>query len=406
MAPLPTSVTLLLSDPPLTDFSPQQAQAITEVGDWLAAGPSSDQVYYLAGYAGTGKTTIAKHLAGLQDGQVCFAAYTGKAASVLRRKGCDATTIHSLIYKVSIRDKGFIESLRKKLKDASNPELQTKLAEEIVEANTPRFILNEDDSIVNNCDLIIIDECSMVGEQIGNDLLSFGKKVLVLGDPGQLPPVEGGGFFTNRTPNIVLTEIHRQARGNPIINMATMVRQGNYLKPGSYGSSSVFGRQHVPKYSEYDQVIVGLNRTRKKINSLMRDELGIDGPFPVAGDKLICLKNNRDLGLLNGTQWKILSVEDGVPYYSLELEDWDQERKEPLKVKAHPFDADYKNMMWWDRKRANEFDYGYAITCHKSQGSQWGNILIHNEAFAFRENASKWLYTALTRAENQVTVIL
>ena len=57
----------------------------------------------------------------------------------------------------------------------------------------------------------------MVDEDLGRDLLSFGKPVLVLGDPAQLPPVKGGGFFTEAEPDVMLTEVHRQAADNPII---------------------------------------------------------------------------------------------------------------------------------------------------------------------------------------------
>ena len=71
----------------------------------------------------------------------------------------------------------------------------------------------------------------MVDEELGRDLLSFGKPVLVLGDPAQLPPVKGGGFFTEAEPDIMLTEVHRQAADNPIIRMSMVVREGGRLDP-------------------------------------------------------------------------------------------------------------------------------------------------------------------------------
>lgn len=388
----------------MPEFAPQQLAAIDAVGAWLA---SSEQVFYLAGYAGTGKTTIAKHLASLQDGNVAFAAYTGKAASVLRRKGCDASTIHSLIYKVVQPDGLKIRKLQDALKKAESVEVEADLKKQLRMENSPRFVLN-DESILLDTDLVIIDECSMVGESIGKDLLSFGTKILVLGDPGQLPPVDGGGFFTSRTPNFLLTEIHRQARDNPIINMATIVRQGGTLKPGAYGGSKVLRRNEADEslYLSHDQIIVGANRTRKSVNLTYRDLKSYDGALPEAGEKVICLKNNAELGILNGTQWRVESCEDKGTYLDLEVTDWDAPGGKPVKCAAHHFNVDFKSMMWYDRKRAEEFDFGYAITCHKSQGSQWPNVFIHNEAFMFRDSAKQWLYTALTRAESNVTVKL
>src|SRR5215207_6117448 len=80
------------------DFSPQQQEAVHRVKDWMESG--DEPVYYLAGYAGTGKTTIAKHLASLCGGRTVFCAYTGKAALVMRQNGCpEAMTIHQAIYK-------------------------------------------------------------------------------------------------------------------------------------------------------------------------------------------------------------------------------------------------------------------------------------------------------------------
>ena len=159
------------------------------------------QVFRLFGYAGTGKTTLARHVAENVDGEVQFGAFTGKAALVLREKGCgEARTIHSMIYRP---------------KDLDTEE--------------PSFVLNED-SPASKASLIVIDECSMVDEELGRDLLSFGKKVLVLGDPAQLPPVKGGGYFTEQEPDVMLTDVHRQAADNPIVRLSMQIRAGERLK--------------------------------------------------------------------------------------------------------------------------------------------------------------------------------
>src|SRR6187455_1307048 len=195
----------------MPQFTPHQDNALKSVADWLKAGPGRNgtrQVFRLFGYAGTGKTTLARHIAEDTDGDVKFAAFTGKAASVMRGKGCGgASTIHSLIYRA--RESG----------------------EEI-----PSFDL-WDEAPASKAELIAIDECSMVDAELGRDLLSFGKPVLVLGDPAQLPPVKGGGFFTEAEPDVMLTEVHRQARDNPIIRLSMTIRDDVRLPLGRHGET-------------------------------------------------------------------------------------------------------------------------------------------------------------------------
>ena len=169
----------------MTSFTPHQDQALSAVADWLKAKPGrggTPQVFRLFGYAGTGKTTLARHIADGVSGNVKFAAFTGKAALVMRNKGCDnASTIHSLIYRT--RESG---------------------------EEQPSFEL-WDDAPASKAKLIVIDECSMVDAELGRDLMSFDCPLLVLGDPAQLPPIQGGGFFTDADPDAMLTEVHRQA---------------------------------------------------------------------------------------------------------------------------------------------------------------------------------------------------
>ena len=133
---------------------------------------------------------------------------------------------------------------------------------------SPTFSLNRQ-SPISKAKLVVIDECSMVDEQLGRDLLSFGTPVLVLGDPAQLPPISGGGFFTEHEPDHLLTEIHRQARDNPIIRLALDVREGREFMHGDYGTAQVIDKSEVTQdlVLGADQVLVGTNRTRKRYNS-------------------------------------------------------------------------------------------------------------------------------------------
>lgn len=395
-------------------FSRIQEQAIWAVDQWLNA-VESPQVFYLGGYAGTGKTTLAITLAQNVLGRVFFATYTGKAAHVMRSKGCpNASTIHQLIYHPRGKDPRHFIELQKALEaapaedSALRSEIEKEIAEEKKKLRRPSFGLNEE-SDLRHGKLLIIDECSMVDERIGQDLLSFGVKVLVLGDPAQLPPVRGEGFFTSRPPDLMLTEIHRQAAESPIIRMASGIREGRGLPPGDYGSGCLVG-SHDELFSKtlarsMDQCITGRNATRKNYNTNYRKNiLGIDDPLPVKGDRVVCLRNNHDVGILNGQLW---AVEDTAPSEGaspLELIlTADSMDPKSLRIHREPFLG--QDVPFWDKKSAEEFDYGYALTAHKAQGSQWPSVLVFDESRCFKENADRWLYTAVTRAAERVVVL-
>jgi len=395
------------------DFSPQQSRALDAVASWLRV--QDKPVFYLAGYAGTGKTSLAKYFANGVGGQVLFASFTGKAASVMRAKGClDAKTIHSLIYHP--REKSG-ETLRRleadleclQLQDPPDLDLIERKKEDIAREKKnlkqPAFELNPD-SDLRGASLLIIDECSMVGEQMGIDLLAFEVPVLVLGDPAQLPPVRSAGFFTNRMPDVMLTEIHRQEADNPIIEMATRVREGRGLPYGRYGDSQVL------RLSEFDrdatiragvQILVGRNETRRRANARVRAARGFTDVLPVPGDRLVCCRNDHDVGLLNGTIWSVDSVlgtGDDTQYLRILGEDGGD-----LVVEVHQAPFRGEEVSPWIRREAEEFDFGYALTCHKAQGSQWDEVVIIDESACFRQDANRWAYTAITRASKKVTMV-
>jgi exodeoxyribonuclease-5 len=372
-------------------FSTQQDEALQAVARWMKE-PRS-QLFRLFGYAGTGKTTLAKHFAENIDGEVLFAAFTGKAAQVLRSRGAsNAKTIHSLIY----RPKGE-EEVEDEITGKTNM--------------TPMFSINRQ-SPVAKAALIVIDECSMVDEALGKDLLSFGTKVLVLGDPGQLPPVTGGGFFTEQAPDFLLTEIHRQARDNPIIQLAMQVREGKEIMHGDYGTAQVISRHEVTQELVLgaDQVLVGTNKTRKRYNQRLRELKGFGNSYPAAGDKLVCLRNDQVKGLLNGSLWQVMSSSKETTKPGINLlirpEDDDMDRgAAKIKLLKAAFEEVDGEIPWNMRKRYDEFDYGYALTVHKAQGSQWNNVVLFDEAWAFRDTRERWLYTAVTRAAERLTIV-
>lgn len=364
-------------------WSPQQDSALRAVSAWLND-PDAKQVFRLFGWAGTGKSTLARHLA--EDvKKVCFAAYTGKAALVMRKRGCvGATTIHSLIYTLDKEEGG-----------------------------EPTFRLNED-SEVRRAGLVVIDEVSMVDEVLGSDLLSFGTKILVLGDPFQLPPVKSDkpdGFFTSDEPDVMLTEIHRQAADNPIIRMSMDIRESGRLSYGTYGDSKVIRRSDVAsgEVLAADQVLVGKNKSRIDYNHRIRELRGFTASIPEPGERVICLRNDHGKHLLNGQIWTVKSSKlKGGRAYEMVIDPEDAgSRVSDAKVRCHQawLDGTDDEMTWGEKRAYDWFTFGHAITVHKAQGSQWDRVYLFDEGYVFREDRARWLYTGVTRAAEQITVV-
>lgn len=362
----------------MTTLSPSQEQARAAVRAWLSGWSTrkSAPFFYLAGYAGTGKTTIARVLT--EDvGSACFASFTGKAAHVMRTKGCGgAQTIHSLIYEYLDND----------------------------ETGSPYFGLNPD-SAARRAGLIVIDECSMVGRKIGEDLLSFGRPVLVLGDPAQLPPVGGAGYFTGGTPDFMLTEIRRQELESPVLRLATEIRQGAPVLLSDDPLCTVVKRADAnPEWwATHDQIIVGTNALRRGVNARVRQRLGFgDDWLPRPTERIICLRNSRDLGLYNGQIWDVDSCEETGPYVSLGV----SADGRSVSCKAHREHFMGKEVASVKKRNAEEFDFAYAITGHKSQGSEWPSVLAFDQSRVFGDDAQRWLYTVVTRAAERLTLLV
>src|SRR5262245_43948032 len=378
MAPLRSSAAM-------AEFTPHQDAALKAAAAWLKARPGkgiTPPIFRLFGYAGTGKTTLARHLAASVKGKVLFAAFTGKAALVMRHKGChNASTIHSLIYRPL----------------ENNEEI-------------PSFEL-WDDAPAGEAKLIVIDECSMVDEELGRDLMSFKVPLLVLGDPAQLPPVSGGGYFTDAEPDAMLTEVHRQAQDNPIVRLSMEVRAGRTLAPGTYGDTVIVHRSELDRERvlRSDQLLVGRNATRRAYNQRMRERRGIKDPLPTTGDRLVCLRNNRRKGLFNGGLWTVHQrPRQRSQILRMQITPEENPRAKPLKVAVRQecFAGGLEELAWDERKHYQEFDFGYVLTVHKAQGSQWDDVVLFDESFAFPDSRERWLYTGITRAAKRLTVVL
>lgn len=420
--------------------SPQQAAAIAAIEDWFRRRTRDQQVFRLFGYAGTGKTTITRHAIGelgLEpmdrtggSGGVLYAAFTGKAALVMTRKGTPASTIHSLIYKVSEATPEEIERVTRELEtlrgglramgpaERSFAETQIRRLElRLADIHQPRFILNEQ-SLVRDADLIVLDEVSMVGAEMASDLLAFGKPILVLGDPGQLPPIKGDGAFTDADPDVMLTNIHRQAEASAIIRLATLARQS---VPIPYGEHDDFvwkmRRSDIGphQFLKGGQVICGRNATRLFLNTAMKQAAGFPDAYPRGlGEKIICLKNRHDLGLVNGMFLDLSDIRDESPLAfsaSVRTEDGTGVPGRQWFYKGHfddhvAYDAERLRRDWRDMRGLVESVWGYAITCHKAQGSQWENVIVYDDGLGrTAEDRARWLYTAITRAEQGLVIL-
>ncbi len=368
------------------ELSETQNEAVEAIKRWVA-NPAGEKVFRLFGYAGTGKTTVITKAVTAMGLKVAYIAYTGKAASVMRNNGIPAGTLHSLIYKFENEDPS-----TKKL----------------------RFSVNRE-SHARNVDLIVLDECSMVDRATAKDLLSFGKPVLAIGDPAQLPPVEtagGSGYFTTGEPDALLKEVHRQALKSPVLSLATSVRRGEKLALGQYGGSEVMVGADLDEERLWsaDQVLVGTNKTRHRLNRRARAFFNMQGETPQFGEKLVCLKNNHSQGMMNGEMFSVLECRDSVAREWLimdliAIDDPEKRLIEGVPVLRSFFDGSVPTPKVHQIAGSVHMDYGYAMTVHKSQGSQWENVTIIDESKVFRGKSHHWLYTAITRASESVTMV-
>jgi exodeoxyribonuclease-5 len=430
-------------------LSESQHAAITAIKDWFENRTKEQQVFRVFGYAGAGKSTIVKYAIeelGLSArggqskiGDVLYAAFTGKAALVMTRKGTPASTIHSLIYRVSEASPQEIEKLKAEVAEihAKLPSLGVaeRLFEEsrlrslelrLKDVHKPRFVLNSE-SMLRDAKLLVLDEVSMVGAEMARDLLAFGKPTLVLGDPGQLPPVKGEGAFDTVKPDVLLTEVHRQAGDSAIIRLATWARQG---KPIPYGEHDAFvwkmRRSDVDASAllRAGQVICGRNSTRIQLNLAMKEAAGFAAPYPTGtGEKLICLRNRNDIGLVNGMFVSLDHVdEDGRDDISFKAaittEDGHQVggetngKRECFRIYRGHFDehlshdADRERRDYHKKRTMIECVWGWAITCHKAQGSQFENVVVFDDGLGrMPHDRARWLYTAITRAERGLVLL-
>ncbi len=419
----------LCAVPPQVTLTSDQEDAAALVREWFFH--LSNQIFVLCGYAGTGKTFLINYIVrdlGLIPGEsAVFVAPTGKAASVLVRNGTPAGTVHSLIY-------------------TREEDIEVDENGEVISERFLRFVRKE--KIEPKIRLIVVDETSMVSDEVLRDLLSYGVKCLFCGDPAQLPPVGGSNTLLSM-PCATLTQIVRQEEDNPIVRLAERARAGKYLEFGDYGNGvSVIPRRSLDSakreelFLAADQIIVGTNKTRTALNREMREYLGISplAKLPIDGEKLICTLNDwskpldekGNFYLVNGMIGKCYRVREQLD--GLGQLDFQPDFTEKP-VYNLPFDAgvftegrylhgygnkayllenemlvhenNYEMLRQFKVKREDtvcRFEFAYAVTCHKAQGSEYDFVVVIDESNLF-EDGRQWLYTAITRAKKKLVII-
>lgn len=335
----------------------------------LVEGVKEDkEIQTLGGYAGTGKTTLIKYLTKFfPKFRVC--AYTGKAANVLRKKGIDASTIHSLIYQPVI-EYGILTGF--------------ELADTLDDAEG-----------------IIVDEASMVSKDIFYDLEHFGLPMIFVGDHGQLEPV-GSDFNLMENPDYTLEEIHRNA--GDIAKFAEHIRKG--YTPRSFRPSNPNKIVFLDKWSiapeqmvKFDQVICAYNKTRVDTNNKIREVLGFSGKLNI-GERIMCLKNNKKLELFNGMQGMVRDMyrKKGADRIDFEFDDM---LFSGLKYSKNFFGVERPELNQMSPDAPSPFDYAYCITCHKAQGDEWPTGLVIEQRSSMWDHR-RWAYTAASRFKEQV----
>lgn len=421
-------------------YTDEQEQALSLIKKWYNS-KKEGQVFRLTGLAGTGKTFLLAHLEEELGCTILYLAYTGKACNNLAVKGLGSKTIHSVLY----RPAGKVKEPSPRLLENIIHELQLNCSletckERLMSAFSTslsdkalRFV-RKDSDFEEVPSLIVIDEASMVNQKIYHDLLSLKIKILLCGDPGQLPPIEkDSNFSALDNPNITLQSIQRQQVDNPIITLAHKIYDWNledivYNEPISTndGMALILNKAvntdgaETPKLVENlmkqaDQVLCYTNKYRTYVNSFLRKAKGFSSVYPMPGDKLICTRNNWNLitdevPLVNGqlgecVSFKLSKKTHKRKSYNIGIlvfkPDYTNETVK-VEVSLSPFDGSE----YYDDLPVEYFDYGYAITVHKAQGSEWDNVLAVYDSYTTVDHLKEWLYTALTRAKKEIILYL
>lgn len=414
----------------MVELTGQQAEAADTIREWLRLG---GKPLTIGGYAGTGKTTMLGELRNVlpRRTRIIFTSFTGKAVSVLRQKlpkDAECSTLHRLLYtprqKMVCAESGDdIDTFLMQCAEHEGRTWQEDLGHEFNEKKPCDVKRVLDFSPVmdplDGYDLVVVDEASMVSDKLWADLTKWGVPVLAVGDHGQLPPVRGE-FNLMAHPQIRLEKILRQAEKSPIIRMATLARTTGHIPISEYGPGCVklppFKQMRALKHlkpGNGDLALCSFNKTRNAVNSRLRKQyLGeiANGPDPVIGDIVICLRNSYESGVFNGMRGQVTGLGPVLDYFehpqrfaSIDLLDEDYEFGGEIATEQFGLPKTMNDV----RRHIGLWDYGYAMTVHKSQGSQADRVLVIEERFPNDDDEfhARLLYTAVTRAVRSLCVV-
>ena len=366
----------------------------------------------ISGYAGTGKSTLVRFIISaldVEECKVCYSAFTGKAAEVLRKKGNkNVSTLHRLLYESIPREAGgFFRRIKPSIP----------------------------------YDIVVVDECSMAPKELIDILLQHQVYVIFLGDPFQLPPIDkNDDNHLLDHPHVFLDEIMRQAQESEIIRLTMKIRNQENIPFTTSDTVQILHHEDLIQgmYSWADQILTGTNATRAKINAEMRTMLH-KGEEPEEGDKVICIRNywdnyslcgdpliNGSIGYLNKPTktkmylpWFLRKEKEYFDIIRASIQMPETEDIYPLlNIDYDMLKTETKTIDWRLEYRLGKmrnqygdlipknFLYAYAITVHKAQGSEWDKVLVYEEKFPYnRTEHARWLYTAATRAANKLVIL-
>lgn len=380
------------------------AEQMNVVGQILTLRDQRQPEIRVAGPAGTGKTTCIKYLlTEIDEDMVVVVTPTNKAAKVLRSKGVPAATLYSVFF--TPEEDVFPGQSKKSVRFIPNHTID-KLGE----------------GKLSYADTIIVDEASMLQTWLLAHLRRMCRTLILVGDQYQLPPVNDqhnpDGYFVTKPAHAELTTVMRQDSGSPILALATHIREGRF--PENLVRKLAPAIPFTDWVKQGRKIIAFTNAHRREVNLLCRKILGFEGVLPKKGDMLICNTNHNDK-ILNGTEVIVREFTWKMPDLLAKLvcEDEDGE-VHALEVNLGRFLMDLPDGTWPTEKLEHvvkaglaldaglSFSYGYCITAHKAQGSEWQDVCVIDERWSLNKIdptgnfARRHIYTSITRAQENL----
>lgn len=387
-----------MADVEFAQLSDDQRAAVEQAQVWYNG--HDPRPYCISGAAGTGKTTVARHVLAALGTTTQALAPTNRAARILRTRGVHgAKTIHSVLFQPS----PWCWTLNKLID--RDPQSSCS-RQEGSHSHGPRFFKRADPPEGVKC--FTIDEASMVGRRIADDVALFRIKTIVIGDPYQLPPVmDEPGYDPAELPGIQLEFSHRFGTTSDIAVLANMIRKSSGLKDWK-GSLPYVNFDEVDNYA---LLLAWRNETRWQVINILRALRGRHHDRPQVGDRLISVANTYERGILNADEL----VVTGEITPSTHLGAWNVPTDRGLvpawKVGFHDFEGEKWASSQSRRKGADicALTFSECMTVHKAQGGEWPNVLVIDDLAAMDRmpgvDLNTWAYTAVTRASEKVDFI-